>query len=384
MKTALDIPNLHEFFRLCLSAHWDSDGLARAQSVAAQLDLDWETLAPIMRAENLTMALYPLVRDRNLLPAAVEAGLRNTYYNIAAHNIRFFAEVRQVVSQLHAAGVAVILLKGAALAYTLYPDPSAVRPMVDVDVLIPAQQTPRAHQVLTARGYAHLAAEPWPGFYRRYRNSRAYRRNSGGEAPYVVGLHWHLLDIPHYERIPMPQWFADAQPLGPAGPPASVPAVEDHLVYMSAHLALHHQNDPALFRYYDLAALIHHAGEELDWEGVISRAKTWHFVCALQQVGAQIELLWPGTVPPEVGQKLADLKPTVSDRWIYSQTAARRTPASDALLYWLTLPGVIRRLRYLLETAFPSPTYMRTRYQPHPPYTWPLTYLRRFSNLIKG
>ncbi len=63
------------------------------------------------------------------------------------------AELREVLAALAGAGLPVLLLKGAALAYTLYPEPH-LRERCDTDLLLPSRdEAERAWRVLQTLGY---------------------------------------------------------------------------------------------------------------------------------------------------------------------------------------------------------------------------------------
>ena len=375
-QTVLDETGNH-FLCLCLRGRWDPAALQAAHALSSRVDLDWDSLRKTVHSDALTPLLYCIVRGQKLVPPSVEREWRRSYHLSLLHSTRSFHELGNVLRHLAAAGVTVMLLKGAALAETVYGN-AALRPMIDLDLLLPAAEVGLAQTVLASSDYAMQISDPWPGFSQRYRNSLAYQRPSGGKHPFRVGLHWALLDIPHYERIPMADWFGRAQPVHIADAQALVPAAEDHLVYMCGHLALHHQYDPALFRYYDLAMLIHHTGDGLDWDGVVQRAVDWRLVIPLQRTLARLEELWPGTVPAGVAQEVAELQPTRAERCIHNWVVdRRRTPTSDTLLSLVTMPGLARRVRFLLEVVFPGPAYMRQRYCRGCPALWPLAYLQR-------
>ncbi|GAI23264.1 unnamed protein product, partial [marine sediment metagenome] len=281
---------------------------------------------------------------------------------------RLLRALQDVLCHLAAEGVAVILLKGAGMAKAVYGN-VAVRPMFDLDLLVPAAEVDRARTVLAGLNYAMLSSEPWAGFSQRYRHAMAYRRLSDGKKrPFHVDLHWGLLNAPYYERILVEDWFARAQPARVAGVEALVPAAEDHLVYLCGHLALHHRYDPALFRYYDVAVLIHHTDDVLDWDAVVQRAVDWRLVIPLQRMLARLEELWPQSVPASVAQEVAGLQPTRTERWIHKWVVdRRRNRTSDVLLSLAAMPGLTRRVRFFLEQALPSPAYMRQRYCPRRP-----------------
>jgi hypothetical protein len=71
-------------------------------------------------------------------------------------------ELEVVLAALTEAGLLTILLKGAALAYTLYPDP-ALRPMSDLDLLIHPQDLKQAVQVIQSMGYRKMESTSGKG-----------------------------------------------------------------------------------------------------------------------------------------------------------------------------------------------------------------------------
>ncbi|KAB2931876.1 MAG: nucleotidyltransferase family protein, partial [Candidatus Contendobacter sp.] len=81
-----------------------------------------------------------------------EAMTRHAYQAVAVELMRA-AELRDVLAALAQAGLPVLLLKGAALAYTLYPEPH-LRDRCDTDLLLPSRdEAERAWRVLQTLGY---------------------------------------------------------------------------------------------------------------------------------------------------------------------------------------------------------------------------------------
>jgi hypothetical protein len=71
-------------------------------------------------------------------PETLRAALtRHTYQEVAVEMMRA-AELREVLTALARAGLPVLLLKGAALAHTLYPEPH-LRERCDTDLLLPSR-----------------------------------------------------------------------------------------------------------------------------------------------------------------------------------------------------------------------------------------------------
>jgi hypothetical protein len=66
------------------------------------------------------------------------------------------AQLGEILTAFARAGVAVIVLKGPALASEHYPDP-ALRPFTDLDLLVRRHDRDRAIDVLSAVGYVHAS-----------------------------------------------------------------------------------------------------------------------------------------------------------------------------------------------------------------------------------
>ena len=93
------------------------------------------------------------------------------------------AETRSLVSELSAAGIPVLSLKGPSLQERLHRD-AAAYVSGDVDVLVPRRAASRARAVLERAGWTF---EPTNGFLWRLSAAATYERNR-----FRVDLHWGL------------------------------------------------------------------------------------------------------------------------------------------------------------------------------------------------
>lgn len=232
---------------LCIRSRWEPGALQTLTDLVSRDGSAWQAVGRLPGKGPLIPLLYDTVRGEGLVPAPIEEEWREVYYHSLLRSTRFFHQVTRVLRALKDVDCPVVVLKGAALAETVYGD-GALRPMVDVDLLVPPSGVRAAEAVLTRLGYVPQLADPWPGFSQRYQNSMAYLHPSGRPLPWMVGLHWHLFDVPYYRRIRPEGWFGRAQPARVAGVDTLVPSPEDHLVYLCGHLALHHQYNSDLLR----------------------------------------------------------------------------------------------------------------------------------------
>ena len=56
------------------------------------------------------------------MPRQVMSELQVACYSVAARNIHYYRELSTILSSFQRLGIQVVILKGAALAKTLYPD----------------------------------------------------------------------------------------------------------------------------------------------------------------------------------------------------------------------------------------------------------------------
>ncbi len=348
-------------------------------------ELDWERFFELLKRHQLTGLCYVWGKaHRPFWPADIDQQMSRQRYQALFFSEQFTQHVQRVLAALCQAGIPVIVLKGWAFIQSIYGGDASQRPYADIDLLVPPGEAARAEAILQGLGYPAQTPQPWPGHIRRFRNGRAFLSGqplSPFPQKFMAGLHWGLLDTPYYQRrVDVSGLFERAQPLTVAGVQVLGLDWMDALPYAWGHLALHHEYDPALLRYYEFAWLIRNAGGDLDWAGVLERARCWRLTLPAQTILPRLEALSPGAAPAAVLAEAAALRPAWSERLIHDWVVRQRGNAAlRALLAWLSMPGGGRRLRYLAETAFPSPAYMRARYGRAPGGFWPLLYLLRFG-----
>ncbi len=342
------------FLSACLRAQWDPGALDEL----AELPLP-EDLVKTARDSNLAPLLYSVLRGRGLLPPAVEEELRREYYRSAAHAMVLWQELETALRALAAEQIQVIVLKGAALAEAVYGNP-ALRPMGDLDLLVRERDVPTALRALEALGYAPISLEAHAGMALESENEVGLR---GARA--VVEIHWSLLDSPYYQSHLPGEWFWEtAWPLHIGAQSALTLGPEAQLLYLGAHLLLHHSGGPfQLLWLHDIAAVLHRYGEQVDWDVLLQEARSCDLVLPLQHVLPRVVQEWRLALPEGVLQRLAALRPSRAEADIFGLITAPWRPVLQR--FWTDLHSIPRwpqRLRYALQSIFPSPSYMRRRY----------------------
>ncbi len=374
-----------QYLQACLRANL----FAGAPPTAPQ-GLDWEKFHQLAFDEQLSGVLAKMSRlHPGWLPQAVSERLLYRRYRQLLHHADWGALQAQVVLQaLKQGGIPVIVLKGWALVALVYAGDYSQRPAVDIDLLVRPEHAGRAIELLEGLGYTATDLEPWPGYFRRFLTGVHYTSvpdvSEDGQL-FNVDLHWGFPDPPYYDRrISVDRLFERAQAIQVAGEAVDSLSTEAMLIYASVHMA-HHAYTETLSRYYDMAALIRQAGDELDWKLTLAEASVWRVILPLRRMLAEVERIWPGVVPEGVqqqaGQQRAGWKECLID---WGLLKAGNTMAASILLAVLNTPGLGWRLRFFLETAFPSEAYLRHYFGPAPGKLWPWLYFRRFKRFLGG
>jgi hypothetical protein len=266
--------------------------------------------------------------------------------------------VGPVLQRCAAVGVEVIVLKGPALAERLYPDP-ALRPCSDLDLLVRSADRGRADAALRSLGHRHVADEHSWDFDVAYDGATVYETSGGLR----IDLHWRLLTEPRFV------WHAGeheiwqrSEAITVAAAPARGLGSEDLLLYLAAHLAVHHTLT-GLLRYCDVARLLAQEAAALDWARLLARATRWRVRHALFFVLRGARARFDAPVPAEV---LAALRPT-GPRAALLDAIERRSDAARLLrLEHLVTLLLVDRGRDVCDAlgraVWPSAGWMRARY----------------------
>lgn len=146
----MDLPDLR---RVLL----DLIGTAPVTDLAALTEGDWAELDRIAFQHRLQPLLHSLHRSNPAVPAPIAAMWQMAHRHHALRALVQQAELAETCALLDQAGIPSVALKGAWLAARAYPEP-ALRPMRDIDLLVPGAQVRAAFDLLLAAGY--VQAEP--------------------------------------------------------------------------------------------------------------------------------------------------------------------------------------------------------------------------------
>ncbi len=374
---ARSIPDLTQFaVRLVLDA-FPLDSQTPAQLTSAMVK--WERVLQMAEENGVAPLLYAAIKkskhERDLPIDCVER-LRFAYLRSDTANWLALGELESLLAEFERVQIPVIVLKGGALVTTLYPE-SALRPMADLDLLIPHPQFARAEAVMFDRGFAS-PIEMGEGYGPQLMNYRGYERH--GKNPAHVELHWHLFKSPYYcQRVPIEWFWERATEITIGSKRARAFSREAQFLHLAAHWALHHRAEGLIWSY-DLALMLARQSNQMDWDILLDSAERFGLIPALQQAVAQVAQTWGISIPSDVSTRLNAFRSGWRDRAAFTMMTAQRDEARF-LLDAFSQPTVARMARFWIHHLFPTRGYMRERYSIRDERWLPLFYIWR---LIEG
>jgi hypothetical protein len=218
-----------------------------------------------------TFRLLPLLYDnlrrqgiRHPLLGRLKGAYRLAWYK----NHKLFDDMRPVMATLTQAGIRTMLLKGAPLVLNTYRS-HALRPMSDIDVLVPTGQVARAIEVLSGVGWRPYS--PTSSDFFRYRHALCLVDAEERE----FDLHWHCLfelSGPGDDDF----LWSSARPFDFNGIPTLAPDPTRHLIVTILH-GLRWNPAPPIRWIPDAIAILRNHADEVAWDELVGFAKDRRF-----------------------------------------------------------------------------------------------------------
>ena len=311
-------------------------------------------------------------------PNEILSACRNAALAQAMFELAHRAEIARVLEGLTSVGVAPLLLKGTALAYTLYPS-AALRPRADTDVLIPARSRNETEHALDRLGYAKGA-----GVEGEHISSQAsWSRTDHLAATHHLDIHWRINNSQILAKaLDYDELVGRAAPLPALGHNAYGLAPVHALLFACIHRAGHanapyyvngiaHLGGDRLIWLYDIHLLVvSMSADELVEFAELAASKEIKAIClaALRRTGE----CFATPIPTDVAEML-NAAGCIEASARYLSGGRARQMLGDFLAFdrWSD------RAAWVKEHAFPSADYMHSKY-PDARDTWlPVLYARR-------
>jgi hypothetical protein len=352
-------------------------GLAACLRGDAASLAEWST-AEILRAASwhgVTALLERRLDRRPDIPPDLQAALQRERALGGALEMLRRREIVRVLDALGTRGLRPLLVKGSALAYTLYDDPS-LRPRFDTDLLVRKEEAAAAEEVMRALGYRRPAQVT--GELVMYQVDYSRRDPSG--LTHVFDFHWKISNRQAVaDTLTFEDLDAGAQPVPALGASARGSAAVPALVLACVHRVAHHSADERLIWLYDIHLLAQGlSSSDVDAFIALSRDRSVTLICADGLLAAR--RAFATALPSGLLERLTPADRSPSAEPSAALLTAEPTLANE-LISDLKAVGWPQRVRLLREHAFPPARYMRSAYMVTNPAWLPALYTHR---LVRG
>jgi hypothetical protein len=273
----------------------------------------WRQHASLEALDAGSRRLLPLLY-RNLRALGVDdpafaefkAGQRYNWFK----NQSLFHQSAKTVAALAAAGIPTILLKGASLATRFYTDPS-LRPMSDLDLLVPEADGRHAHECLLELGWRPDHPAFNPDVHLTLQHSTGYSQAGG----FQLDLHRHVLWDCVYPEADQPFW-ARAEPFVFHGVPTATLCATDDLIHVCVHAARYNPFPPVRWAA-DAVHILRSTERPVDWERLLRLAETLRLSLSLHAALTYLREALEARVPAAILDHLAAMPVTAAERRFY-------------------------------------------------------------------
>ena len=343
---------------------------------------DTRNIVDLAHYHGVTALLYRALRRSrqvNDCPTSLYEALREAALAAAARELVHQRAVTRVLDGLAARGVSALLLKGTALAYTLYPSPE-LRERADTDLLLRAGDLESAGDVFSKLGYQHVHSVTGE----LLSSQTSWHMTDEAGVAHNLDVHWRICNFQVFgDKLTFDELWPASLPIAALGPHAHGLGATHALLLACMHRLVHlqvpfyvnhvpYRDSDRLIWLYDIHLLSQSRTKE-EWQELarMAASKQLQLIC-LDGLHAAKHAY--GTAIPRA----------VEDALLQAPQAAALEVGRFRVPRWRwelsevwALPTWRQRLTLLREHFVPAPAHLLDKYQ-HEDRRWlPLLYLRR-------
>jgi len=318
----------------------------------------WKAKTDIENLDFGSFRLLPLLY-RNLQSAGIEAQMLRRYRSVYRYfwykNRLYLHLLGEFLTQYNRAGADLpLLLKGIPLILNYYSDPG-LRPMSDIDIMVPEKDLPVAFSLLEQNGLTadkRLPVRP-SSLWLEVEKGCHFKNQSGIE----VDLHWNLLPESNYLKDENSRYIQRGREVEVGAGKAKIPDATDLLYHVCAHGMKWNVVHPLRW-IPDVMVILERDGERIDWDRVVSAVRRDRFTLRFKKAFEYLAVT--GTtdrIPFRVKDLFARLEPgkwEIPEFWFlgHRMEILGDLPADLFLAYRHTLKNPGRKNRWMIFARF--------------------------------
>lgn len=313
-------------------------------------------------------------------PGPIIDRMRMSFLESRIRCLHIERQLGEILDAFQHEGVRTLVIRGPALAWSVYSDP-AMRPGCDLDLLVLPEQVVHARRTLEALGYRCLgrAFEAAREFFRE--ENFIHRNKPGVNLP--VDLHWI-----HWELHPFIESGCDEQVEDLFDRAWQVKSSTltfetlhpvDALIHAAIHLTMIHGKEMRLIWIYDIALMARHLRAPDDWQVLLERSILWRGALALENSLKMARIWFDLKLPVGFDNFSKWPRPSEDEIAIWNNAISHNWVTFLIIRYFTRPLDLFRMVRSLFRLLFPPPDFVRFGYPVSSDWLLPLAYLRRWN-----
>jgi len=342
-----------------------------------RLDADWEEVFQALCRNGLIGLAYRHLNqweDRDHPPSSFRESVYQAYRVSAIRMALMCRHIGRVLRMLNESGLEFMVVKGPALAHSVYPSPS-LRSFNDLDLVVRERDWETAHATLLNMGFGLLTGSPYPppklvAQAVLYKSTYAH-----SETGLALDLHYDDILNSGLASRDAEGFWQRAAPLEIEGSQIKTLSLEDQLIHLCAHA--HYHGYTRMNWFSDLAFLVRDHEEEMCWSRVIEIVSDEEVQVPVYYSLRFLQTLLDVAAPADV---FAAIKPDRFRLWMHDLFLPEKEVLSmqpmwrpDFSFYFLPLfkrliPDLLvmgrrwYKMRYLLRLLSPAGDWLRYYY----------------------
>ena len=327
---------------------------------------DWNYFSVLANKHGVTALVYNNLQKLEFLqfvPADIVEHFHNSLMVNVRRNTLNIEAMAEVLKLLNGEGIKTVLLKGLALEISVYGN-AGLRQMTDVDVLVNRENCIKARRKLMDNGFSSLPVKSV--FHKIILADFGKHLPSLIKEGFQLELHHELFGAG--KNILTKMLYDSSFETDIKGQKVFIPQARIFFLYLVKHLYLHEMNEESQLRLYcDLVVLIEKYRDEIINYDLLVYAKQAGMEEILAWKLEPLRDLWGISFPLWINDFInKHYNPASINKFVFFLKSPKGNPVQNkALVYRYHLheiPGLHRKIIFLLGDLFPTIRFMKRRY----------------------
>lgn len=355
--------------------------------------VEWEEFTTEAIRYRLAFQVIEYIKSQEMLrtkiPESCMERLSQTVRSTLMMNLQRQAQLRQMLSTCEAGGISFLLMKGLWIVEQLYEN-LAARSSGDIDILLKPEDMPRFTRLMQRLGYE---LDPTINDIRDIAPGNEFPLPTlDGSNRYDV--HWSMTHPGNESPIDEDKIWARSDFVTLAGKPCQSLCLEDHVLLLCFHAAIHHR-----FLYVgpramvDIAQAIKTPPRPIQWEELVTRAQemgwsrgVWLMLDLVREhLGVQPPQAILDALRPENAEDSSIRKAALEAMFM---DQAHKDVMGVEVVKLFSQAHWSDRLAHVWKRLFPSPAYISGVFQlsihdARLPWIYPWLYVKRWQRILR-